>query len=73
MSVTISTDDRTVTGISLSEELARSADALDLSSEELATIALNAFARAFSPPAVMAPLVAEATRAWHAWSRAAIS
>ncbi len=73
VSVTISTDDRTVTGISLSEELARSADALDLSSEELATIVLNAFARAFSPPAVMAPLVAEATRAWHAWSRAAIS
>jgi adenosine deaminase len=73
VSVTISTDDRTVTGVSLSEELARTADALGLSSEELAAIALNAFARAFSPPSVMAPLVAEATRAWHAWSRAAIS
>ena len=33
VSVTISTDDRTVTGISLSEELARTADALGLSTD----------------------------------------
>ena len=73
VSVTVSTDDLTVTGTSLSEELARCADALSLTGEELTAIALNGFARAFAPPAVMAPLVAEATRAWHAWSRAVIS
>jgi adenosine deaminase len=73
VSVTVSTDDLTVTGTSLSEELARCSDALNLTSEELAAIALNGFERAFAPPAVMAPLVADASRAWHAWSRAAIS
>ena len=73
VSVTLSTDDRTVTGITLSEELARSADALELSAEELSTIALNGFARAFVPPSAIAPLSAEAKDAWHAWSRATIS
>jgi adenosine deaminase len=73
VSVTVSTDDLTVTGTSLSEELARCADALSLTDEELTAIALNGFARAFAPSAVMAPLVAEATRAWHASSRTAIS
>ena len=73
VSVTVSTDDLTVTGTSLSEELARCADALRLTGEELTAIALNGFVRAFAPPSVMAPLVAEATRAWHAWSRAVIS
>jgi adenosine deaminase len=73
VSVTVSTDDRTVTGSSLSEELARCANALGLTGEELTAIALNGFARAFAPSAVMAPLIAEATRAWNAWSRAVIS
>ena len=73
LSVTVSTDDLTVTGTSLSEELARCADVLGLTGEELRAIALNGFARAFAPPTVMAPLVDEATRAWHAWSRAVIS
>jgi adenosine deaminase len=73
VSVTLSTDDRTVTGITLSEELARSADALDLSAEELSTIALNGFARAFASPSAIAHLFTEATDAWHAWSRATIS
>ena len=73
VSVTVSTDDRTVTGITLSEELARSADALSLSAQELSTIALNGFARAFGPPSALAQLSAEATDAWHAWSRATIS
>ncbi len=73
VSVTISTDDRTVTGITLSEELARASDALALSPEELSTIALNAFDRAFAPAAVLAPLAAEAREAWHAWSRVTIS
>jgi adenosine deaminase len=73
VSVTISTDDLTVTGTSLSHELARTAEALNLSPEELSAIATNAFERAFAPQSVMAPLVAEAAGAWHAWSRAAIS
>jgi adenosine deaminase len=73
VSVTVSTDDRTVTGITLSEELARSADALDLSAEELSTIALNGFDRAFGSRSAIAPLSAEANEAWHAWSRATIS
>jgi adenosine deaminase len=73
VSVTISTDDLTVTGTSLSEELVRCADAFSLSTGELTDIVLNSFARAFAPQAVMAPLVAEAASAWHAWSRATIS
>ena len=72
VSVTVSTDDRTVTGITLSEELARSADALGLSSQELSAIAVNAFERAFSPTATMEPILAKASGAWHAWSRALI-
>lgn len=69
VSVTISTDDRTVTGTSLSEEIARCAEELGMSHDEVAAIALNAFDRAFSPRSVMAPLIAEATRAWDAWRR----
>lgn len=67
ISVTISTDDRTVTGISLPEEMARTASAVGLTDEELAIIALNAFDRAFAPPAVMAPIRAAAARGWDAW------
>jgi adenosine deaminase len=73
VSVTVSTDDLTVTGITPSEELARSADALGLSSQELSAIAVNGFERAFSPAATMEPILAEASGAWHAWSRALIS
>jgi adenosine deaminase len=73
VSVTISTDDRTVTGTSLSEELLRVTKALELSRDELASIAMNAFARAFVPPALLAPMVEEAGRAWDAWRRGSIS
>lgn len=69
VSVTISTDDRTVTGVTLSEEIVRTADALALSDDELAAIALNAFRRAFAPPSLVAPLLDEATEAWDAWRR----
>lgn len=70
VSVTISTDDRTVTGITLTEEMARCANALALSRDELADIALNGFRRSFAPPSVMAPLAAEADAAWNAWRTA---
>ena len=74
VSVTISTDDRTVTGVSLSEEMARTAAAVEMTDDELAAIALNGFARAFAPPVVMAPIRAAAARAWDAWrAQAAIS
>ena len=67
VSVTMSTDDRTVTGISLSEEMARTAAAVGLTDEELAAIALNAFDRAFAPRTELAPIRAAAARAWSAW------
>lgn len=72
MSVTISTDDRTVSGATLSQELARTAKALHLSDEELSSIALNAFRRAFAPRVAVRPLAAAATRAWNAWRAARI-
>jgi adenosine deaminase len=73
VSVTISTDDLTVTGTTLSEELARTAEALALSGDELASIALNAFARAFLPGPAMVGLAAEARAAWEAWRTSDIS
>ena len=74
VSVTISTDDRTVTGTTLTEELARCMTALELSPDEMADIALNAFRRGFAPPTLLAPLRAEATAEWSSWrSAAAIS
>jgi len=73
VSVTISTDDRTVTGTSLTDEMARCATELALTRDELAAIALNGFDRAFAPVAVMAVLRADAVRAWDAWRTAAIS
>jgi adenosine deaminase len=71
VSVTISTDDRTVTGISLSEEMARTANAVGLTADELASIALNGFARAFAAPVAVAPIRTGAARAWDAWRNGA--
>ncbi len=67
VSVTISTDDRTVTGTTLSDEIARTAGALGMSRAEVAAVALNAFARAFGPSSALAPLRADAARAWDTW------
>jgi adenosine deaminase len=67
VSVTVSTDDRTVTGIGLSEELARCLTDAGLSRAELAAISLNAFRRAFAPPALLGAISAEAARAWAGW------
>ena len=68
VSVTVSTDDRTVTGISLSEELARCVSDGGLSPGELASVALNGFRRGFAPAALLGALTAEAKRAWEAWA-----
>jgi adenosine deaminase len=65
--VTLSTDDRTVTGHPLSEEMARCVKAMGLTPDELAAIALNGFARGFAPEALRLPLMADAQRAWDAW------
>jgi adenosine deaminase len=67
VSVTLSTDDRTVTGVTLSEEMARCADAMGLDRAELAAIALNGFRRAFAPPHLLAEPTAAAEAAWLSW------
>jgi adenosine deaminase len=69
VSVTLSTDDRTVAGTTLSDELARVALATGMTPDELAEIAINAFRRGFSAPLELATRRAEAARAWHAWAR----
>ena len=68
VSVTISTDDRTVSDTTLSAELARTGAALQLSRAELAEVALNAFRRGFAPAAALDALRASATPAWDAWA-----
>ena len=67
VSVTLSTDDRTVSATTLSQELARAVEVIGITDEELATISLNAFRRAFAPAPVMRRLTTAATRAWAAW------
>jgi adenosine deaminase len=73
ISVTISTDDRTVSDITLSEEMARASQIIGLTDAELAAIATNAFRRAFAPSNVTAPLAAAAERAWGEWLATRIS
>lgn len=68
VSVTISTDDRTVTGTTLSAELANCAIALGLEPSEIADIALNGFRRGFAPPRIRQPFMEEARAAWEAWA-----
>ena len=71
VSVTISTDDRTVTGTTLTAELARCATELALAPHELADIAVNAFRRGFAPASIRQPFVEEARAAWAAWAQGA--
>jgi len=68
VSVTISTDDRTVSATTLTDEMARTATALGLTRGELASIAVNAFRRGFGPPAVLGPMGDAAELAWSAWA-----
>jgi adenosine deaminase len=67
VSVTISTDDRTVSATTLSQELARAVEVIGLTDDELVHISVNAFRRAFAPPPIKRRLTASATRAWDAW------
>lgn len=70
VSVTISTDDRTVSDTTLSAELARTAAAVGLQRSELAEIAVNGFRRGFAPSAVLQPMLDAARRAWADWAAA---
>jgi adenosine deaminase len=73
VSVTLSTDDRTVTGIGLSQEYARVSEAMRLERHEMAAVALNGFRRTFAPSAQLGKLVAEAEVAWARWASQPIS
>lgn len=68
VSVTISTDDRTVSNTTLSEEMARSALAQEMTADELAAIALNGFRRGFWRGLALSRLTDLAQRAWGAWA-----
>ena len=71
VSVTLSTDDRTVSDTDLSRELAATALATGLTADELADIAINGFRRGFTDPVRLAARRAEAARAWRAWAASA--
>ena len=66
VSVSLSTDDRTVSHTDLSTEMARVAEAQGLTAEELRAIALNGFRRGFGPPDFLERAAGEADRAWGA-------
>jgi len=57
LSVVLSTDNRLVSGVTLTDEYVHARDALGFEREELAVIARNSFARAFQPPEVRAQMV----------------
>lgn len=71
ISVTLSTDDRTVSSTTLSGELAAVAVATGMAPDELSEIAINGFRRAFSSPLELASRRADAAQAWHAWAASA--
>lgn len=68
ISVTLSTDDRTVSNTTLSGELANVAVATEMTPDELSEIAINAYRRGFSSPHELAKGRAAAAQAWHAWA-----
>jgi adenosine deaminase len=68
VSVSLSTDDRTVSSTDLSTEMARVADAQGMTAEEVRAIALNGFRRGFGPPDFLERAAGEADRAWRAWA-----
>ena len=68
VSVTLSTDDRTVSNTILSRELAEVGLATGMTRDELAEIAINGFRRGFTSPLELAARRAEAARGWHGWA-----
>ncbi len=68
LKVVLNTDNRLMSGVTLTDEYAHAAD-LGFSFDELATIALNGFESAFVPPQVRRTLFASATRELEALRR----
>jgi adenosine deaminase len=68
VSVSLSTDDRTVSATSLSHEMAQVAAAQRLTPAELVEIAVNGFRRGFGPHAALRTATANAERTWKAWA-----
>ncbi len=68
VSVTISTDDRTVSATTLTDEMARTAAAQGTTRRELAAIATNGFRRGFGPPELLRAMTASAEQAWGTWA-----
>ncbi|HEX2142451.1 MAG TPA: adenosine deaminase [Candidatus Limnocylindria bacterium] len=68
VSVTLSTDDRTVSASTLSMEMARVATAQGLTRAELAEIAVNGFRRGFGAYSERSALAREAAVAWDGWA-----
>jgi adenosine deaminase len=68
VSVSLSTDDRTVSDSTLTDEMARTATGQALTRQELAEIAVNGFRRAFGPRVVLEPMARMAESAWSAWA-----
>jgi adenosine deaminase len=68
VSVTISTDDRTVADTTLTDELAHSAVAQGMTADELAAIVVNGFRRGFGSRIALNRLQQEAQRSWSAWA-----
>ncbi|HVZ79016.1 MAG TPA: adenosine deaminase [Gemmatimonadaceae bacterium] len=62
LNVVLNTDNRLMSGVSLTDEYAHAAERLDFSLDELARIALNGFESAFLPYAERQALAAEARR-----------
>jgi adenosine deaminase len=68
VSVTLSTDDRTVSATTLSEEMARVTAALAMEPSELVEIAVNGFEAGFGPHAFLRSAAADAAEAWTSWA-----
>jgi adenosine deaminase len=68
VSVSLSTDDRTVSDTTLSNEMARVAVAQRLTPAELVAIAVNGFRRGFGPHAFLRTAATNAEREWNAWA-----
>ncbi|MEP6468509.1 MAG: adenosine deaminase [Chloroflexota bacterium] len=68
VSVSLSTDDRTVSDTTLSNEMARVAVAQRLTPAELVAIAVNGFRRGFGPHAFLRTAATNAEQEWNAWA-----
>jgi adenosine deaminase len=68
VSVTLSTDCRTVSDIDLSTEMARVTAAQRLTPAELIEIAVNGFRRGFGPHGFLRAAAVDAERAWRSWA-----